>query len=297
MKVAVLGLGRMGRAVGARLADRGHDLTVWNRSPGRAAELVSRGAREAGDVAEATVGAEVVVSILANDDAVREVALGTGGLRSCMDEALYVDSSTISPQLTEELASAFRHFASMPVLGSPEAVRAGQAAYLLGGPAEVAARLEPLTSALSCRIKLYDRPGLASCAKLASNLMLLAGVVALAESFAVGRAGGLTDEDLRDLLGSSPMVASGLGNRFEAVLSGGGKAWWSTELGAKDAGLAVDVAAGAGVRLRAGEVVRDAYAEEARLSASEGREGSEGRADDIAAVARLYRRAPDSTLA
>lgn len=282
MKVSVLGMGRMGQAAGARLIGGDHQLVVWNRSSGRATELVSAGAAEAGDIRDATTGAEVVISILANDDAVREVALGAGGVLACIGEALYVDSSTVSPELSGELSDRFERFCAMPILGSPDAVRSGDATYLVGGPAALADRLQPVLQSLTSSVKRYDTARLAGCAKLANNLLLLSGVVALAEAFAVGRAGGLSDEDLRDLLAHSPMVAPGLANRFEAVLSGGGPAWWTAALGAKDAGLAVEL--GAGCALRVAPVVRDAYREAADLSASRGSDQ-----DDIAAVASLYR--------
>src|SRR5258705_13738299 len=106
MDVAVLGMGRMGRALAGRLLDGGHRVTVWNRSPGKAGELVSAGAREAHSVADAVDDVEVVITMLANDDAVRAVVLGE--LRSSIDEqTVYVDSSTVSPKLSAELAEAF----------------------------------------------------------------------------------------------------------------------------------------------------------------------------------------------
>ena len=127
MDIAVLGMGRMGRALAARLLEGGHSVTVWNHSKGKAAEIVSAGGREASSVADAVDGVDVVITMLANDDAVREVALGK--LRpSIGDKTIYVDCSTVSPKLSGELAEAFpARFVVLPVLGSPLAVRAGQA--------------------------------------------------------------------------------------------------------------------------------------------------------------------------
>src|SRR5205807_1650037 len=242
MDIAVLGMGRMGRALAGRLLEGGHRVAVWNRSKGKAGEIVAAGAREAQSVADAVDGVDVAVTMLANDDAVRAVAFGE--LRSSIGEkTVYVDSSTVSPKLSGELAEAFHpRFLAMPVAGSPAAVRAGQAVFLAGGNAGLVDALGPLLSSLSDTVRRYDTAPLAITAKLATNLLLMSEVVALAESFAVGRSGGLRDDQLRDLLGTSPLVPPGLKNRFEGVLTGSHEGWWTTVLGAKDAGLAIEVA-------------------------------------------------------
>jgi 3-hydroxyisobutyrate dehydrogenase len=280
MDVAVLGMGRMGRALAGRLLEGGHHVTVWNRSKGRAGELVAAGATEADSVADAVKGVDVVLTMVANDDAVRAVAFGQ--LRpSIGDGTIYVDSSTVSPGLSAELAEAFDpRFLAMPVLGSPAAVSAGQAVFLTGGDAAIVDRLGPVITSLTNTVRRYDSPPLAIAAKLATNLLLLSEVVALAESFAVGRSGGLTDDQLRELFGTSPMVPPGLKNRFEDVLGGSQEGWWTTVLGAKDAGLAIEVARKADVELPVATVVQRAY----EKAASSGLDDA-----DIAAVTELYR--------
>jgi 3-hydroxyisobutyrate dehydrogenase len=279
MNVAVLGMGRMGQALAGRLLGGGHRVTVWNRSKGKADELVSAGAREAASVADAVDRADVVMTSLANDDAVRAVAFGA--LRSSIGEATpYVDASTVSPGLSGELVEAFPRFVALPIVGSPAVVTSGQAVLLAGGDSAVVDRLGPVLSSLSNTIRRYDTAPLALTAKLTNNLLLLSEVVALAESLAVGRSGGLSDDQLRDLLGASPQLPPGLKNRFEAVLTGSAVGWWTAALGAKDAGLAIDVARGAGVELPAAEVVWQLY----QRAASSGLEG-----DDIAGVTELYR--------
>jgi 3-hydroxyisobutyrate dehydrogenase-like beta-hydroxyacid dehydrogenase len=280
MDVAVLGMGRMGRALAGRLLEGGHRVVVWNRSKGKAGEIVSAGAREAQSVADAVEGVDVAVTMLANDDAVRAVAFGE--LRSSIGEkTIYVDCSTVSPTLSGELAEAFGvRFVAMPVLGSPAVVSAGQAVFLAGGNADVVDRLGPVVSSLSDNVRRYDTAPLAITAKLASNLLLLSEVVGLAESFAVGRSGGLRDDQLRDLLGTSPMVPPGVKNRFEGVLTGAQDPWWTTVLGAKDVGLAVDLARKANVELPEARVVQQLYENVASSGLNDA---------DIAAVTELYR--------
>jgi 3-hydroxyisobutyrate dehydrogenase-like beta-hydroxyacid dehydrogenase len=283
MDIAVLGIGRMGSALAVRLLDGGHQVTVWNRSKGKASQVASAGAREAASVTDAVREADVVITMLANDDAVRAVALGE--LRSSIkDQSIYVNTSTVSPALNSELAKAFPgRFLAMPVLGSPDGVRTGQAVYLVGGDGRLVDRLATMLSSLSASIHRYQTPSLATTAKLAVNLLLLSQVTALAESFAVGRSGGLSDEQLRELLGSSPMVAPGIRNRFEAVLTGPQDGWWTTVLGAKDAGLAINLAQAANVELPEAAVVKRLYDQ----AAASGFDHA-----DIAAVTDLYRHSP-----
>jgi 3-hydroxyisobutyrate dehydrogenase len=280
--IAVLGMGRMGRAIARRLLGGGHDVVVWNRSPGKADKVVAAGAREAHSIAEAVSGREVVLTSLANDDAVRAVALGEGGIRSAIGpDEVYADCSTVSPALSTELAENFPLFVALPILGSPAAVEAGQAIYLAGGAPDVVARLEPMLATLSDKVRRYDTPAKAAGGKLANNLMLLTEVVALAEAIAVARAAGLSDDEIRELLSQSPMLPPGLRNRFEGVLTGVQEPWWSPALGAKDARLAVEAAKAAGIDLRLAEVVEALYREAAAAADED---------DDIAVVANRYRR-------
>lgn len=119
--------------------------------------------------------------------------------------------------------------------------------------------LKPVLSSLSDTVRRLDTAPRALTAKLTNNLLLLSEVVALAEAFAVGRSGGLSDDQLRDLLANNPLLPNGLRNRFEGVLTGSHDGWWTTVLGAKDAGLAIDIARVAGVALPSAEVIRDLY--------------------------------------
>ena len=281
MDLAVLGMGRMGQALAGRLLQAGHQVTIWNRSPAKAPELVAEGAIEAPSIAEAIEGADVVFTSLDNDEAVKAVALGEDGIQATLAlGATYVDTSTVSPATSEALDEAIDRFIAMPVLGSPAQVRSGDATYLIGAKGHLGDLIAPLFPALSDKQRRYERPALAATAKLTVNLLLLDGVVALAEAFATGRAGNLSDDQLRELLGDNPMVAPGLKYRFEGILTGTQAALWTTRLGAKDARLATELAESDKVALPLTEVAR------ARLEEAATRLGDV----DIALVRELYRR-------
>lgn len=211
---------------------------------------------------EAVSTAEVVVTMLANDDAVRAVALGGDGVAGALAEgALYADSSTVSPMLSAEVANAVGadRFVALPVLGAPAAVAGGSAVFLAGGADGTIDRLGAVLQSLAGTVRRYPEARLATTAKLASNFLLLSGLVALAEAMAIGRSGGLGDDQIRDLLAASPLVAPALGNRFEGVLTGQQEPWWSPALGAKDARLGLELAETGGTKLPLGQVVLDRY--------------------------------------
>ncbi len=280
MRVAILGMGQMGRALAGRLLAAPVQVTVWNRSPGKTDAVAAQGARVARSVRDAVVGAEVVITSLADDAAVRAVALGPDGVQACIGhDSVYVEASTISPALSRELDAAFATFAQMPVLGSPDAVAHGNAAYLVGLAGDVGEHLSPLWGALGGRVRRYPQPAMAAVAKLTNNLLLLAGVAALAEAFTVARAGGLDDAQIRELLGDSPLVAPGLNNRFERLIAGDVEGWWTASLAAKDAALAAAVTAG-----HPDLPVIRAIGERYRAAADAGFAD-----DDMVAIARLYR--------
>jgi 3-hydroxyisobutyrate dehydrogenase len=193
--------------------------------------------------------------------------------------AVFVDCSTVSAALAAELAGRFERFAAVPVMGSPDAVRAGQAAYVVGASPDVAEALAPVLDALSPLRWHFDRPELAVVAKVTGNYLLLTGLVSLAEAFGVARAGGLDDDDIRRVFAEHPLVAPALRNRFETVLAGGTDGWFSVALGRKDVDLALRLAAGAGHRLGTGEAARAAYDEAVAQGLGEA---------DIAAVGRVH---------
>lgn len=277
--IAVVGMGRMGQAVAHRLLEEDHEVFVWNRSLGRTSEVVTAGAHAPANLAATVDAAEIVITILADDDAVRDVVLADGGLAALLDDRLYIDASTISPTLCVELADAISRFVAMPLAGAPSTVREGTAVCLAGGPAELISEAAGVLKALSSAQHIYPRAEQAAVAKIANNNLLLIGLAALAESVVLGRAGGLSDQQIRELFEDSAMVAPGVRNRLGAVLDGDGPTWWTIQLGRKDAQLALalgrDAAADVPLTLAASERYDEAVSRDL---------GEE----DIAAIARVY---------
>ena len=192
MKVGFIGLGQMGRAIAANLLGAGHELTVWNRSADKAADLVAAGARLAATPADAAQG-DVVMTMLADDAAVEAVVHGTDGILAA--PALHVSHSTISVALAERLATdhaARAGFVSAPVFGRPPAAQAAKLFVVAAGEAHAVDRCLPLFEAIAQRVfRVGPSPAAANLVKLGGNFMIMAAVEAMAEAMTLVEAGGV----------------------------------------------------------------------------------------------------------
>lgn len=150
--IAVVGLGAMGSRIAARLLDAGHEVTVWNRSPGNVAALVSRGAVAAESPAAAAGRAKVLITMVSDPKALRSVTEGPEAIGAGAHPALTVaEMSTVGPAAVARLASALPPGTGLldaPVLGSLAEAEAGSLVIFAGGPAELVERLTPLLSVL-----------------------------------------------------------------------------------------------------------------------------------------------------
>jgi 3-hydroxyisobutyrate dehydrogenase-like beta-hydroxyacid dehydrogenase len=264
MKVSVLGLGHMGAALAGRLLETGHEVAVWNRTPGKAADLVEGGAHEATSLQEAVAGAEVVIILVTNDAAVKAVAMEGNVVGMLPENGVLVDMSTVSPDTSREIGAATPdgRFVDAPILGGPEPFRAGKARLLLGGQREVVARLDPLWDDLSSG-HFYTGPnGTATTLKLLSNHLLVGGTQLLMEAVVTAQAHGFSNDVLREVFGGTPAIAPGVKVRLEDVLGGDHVGWWTLLLADKDMTLVLKLAQQADLRLPIAEasekLVRDA---------------------------------------
>jgi 3-hydroxyisobutyrate dehydrogenase-like beta-hydroxyacid dehydrogenase len=169
-KLGFYGLGRMGVPMAARLLEAGHEVRVWNRSPGKAGSLVEAGATEAGSPAEAAAGADVVVTMLADPEAVQEV-LAAADLAA---GTTLVEMSTIGPDAVRSLAAGLPdgvHMLDAPVLGSVPQATEGTLKIFVGGDAEVFERCRPVLEAMG-RPRHLGPLGAGAAMKLVANSTL-----------------------------------------------------------------------------------------------------------------------------
>jgi 3-hydroxyisobutyrate dehydrogenase-like beta-hydroxyacid dehydrogenase len=234
MNIAFIGMGNMGSAMAANLLKAGHTLTVYNRTRARADELKPLGARVASTPGEAAAGAEVAITMLADDYALESVVFGrtetgsgstglgsagsgnnekgTAGRANLLDalppNAIHVSMSTISVALSRRLAATHaerkQNYVSAPVFGRPEAAAAAKLFIVAAGPAEQIERCRPLFDAMGQKIFVAgDDASGANLMKLAGNFLITAVIEGLAESFALVRKAGLDANLFHEILTSS----------------------------------------------------------------------------------------------
>jgi 3-hydroxyisobutyrate dehydrogenase len=255
MEVTVLGMGNMGSAFASRALGTGHRVTVWNRSPGRVAAPVAAGAVEAPTVSEAVGGAEVVLVVVADDDALRQVCLGDDGALAAMGpDAVLANLSTVAPGTIRQLAEAGPEgrVLDAPVLGSPAMVADGGARFFLGGPVATIEALGPLWDDLGSGATRCGPVGAGATMKVVSNLLLIAGVAALAEGIATARSHGIPDGVVRQVLATSPVVSLAGAVRLDSLMDAAHPGWFSPALARKDVRLAVALAGETGIDVRIG---------------------------------------------
>jgi 3-hydroxyisobutyrate dehydrogenase-like beta-hydroxyacid dehydrogenase len=208
MDIGFLGLGNMGAAMAANLLHADHTVTAYNRSFDKVEALVAEGARPARTVAEAC-RADVVVSMLANDDAVEAVVFGTGGvLANLRAAAVHVSCSTISVALAQRLtaahADAGHGFVAAPVFGRPEAAQAAKLFVVAAGDPATLAAVSPVLDAIGQRtFVVAEQPEAASLVKLSGNFLIASVIESLGEAMALVGKAGVDKQQYLDILTST----------------------------------------------------------------------------------------------
>jgi 3-hydroxyisobutyrate dehydrogenase-like beta-hydroxyacid dehydrogenase len=263
MNIGFIGLGNMGHGMATNLLKAGHQITVYNRSPGKAEALVQQGATAARNVAGASAG-EVVFTMLSDDEAVENVAFGENGIvASLAPGATHVSSSTISVALSERLtaahAEAGQQYAAAPVFGRPEAASAAKLFVIAAGAPQVLEPLVPLFDAIGQRtFVVSDQPHTANLVKLSGNFLLASAIETVSEAVALVSKAGVDRQQYIDILTSTLFAApayqiyGGLIARQEFEPAG-----LAASLGLKDVRLVLAAAEGLQVPLPVASVLRD----------------------------------------
>jgi len=212
MNIGFIGLGIMGARMAANLQKHGYELTVFNRTGGKANELLARGAIWADSPAAVAARADVIFTMLAFPEAVREMALGRDGfLRPFKPGGLWVDCSTVNPSFSKEMAEKSRalgiRFLDAPVTGSKGPAASGTLVIWVGGPASDLNTCRPLLECLGNRIVHCGEAGAGTSLKMVMNQLLGTGMAAFAEALVLGESLGLAREKLFEILLGSPAVA------------------------------------------------------------------------------------------
>ena len=188
MLLGLIGVGKMGRAICERLMETGNELVVWNRSPEKIADL--EGVTVVATPAEVALSADMIISVLANDNATQVVYFDDGGLTSIpLNNKLIIEICTTSPERAIELEKAIKEkggqFIEAPVGGTVKPAREGTLLGLVAGDEDAFKRARPVLEQLTRRLEYLGETGAAAAMKLAINLPLMVYWGALGEAVAM----------------------------------------------------------------------------------------------------------------
>lgn len=260
MRVAFLGLGIMGRSMAANLVKAGHEVAVWNRTPGKQVD----GARAAATPAEAAQGAEAVWMCVSDTQAVEQVLFGPDGVQNSLTSGMViVDSSTISPTATQEFAQRVRtrgvDYVDAPVTGSKIGAENASLIFIVGGDEAVIARIKPLFDAMGKQLFRMGETGKGQAAKLVMNLQIALIFEGFAEALTLATKLGVNTEALISVVQAS-MIRSGVVDyKAPFILKRDFSPNFPLRLMHKDIHLALDAAREARVKLPGLETVEEVY--------------------------------------
>lgn len=260
MQVAFIGLGIMGQAMATNLVKAGHQVTVWNRTPGKLVE----GAALAPTPAAAAQGAEVVWLCVSDTDAVEQVIFGQDGVEASISEGMIIaDSSTISPSATlkfsERVAAKGATWVDAPMTGSKIGARDGTLVFIVGGSEPSIERLKPLFAAMGKKIFRMGETGKGQATKLVMNLQIAMIFEGFVEALTLGAKLGVDPQQLISLI-EATMVRSGVVEyKAPFILQRDFTANFPLRLMHKDIRLALEAAKEARVKLPGLETVEEVY--------------------------------------
>ena len=281
LAVAILGTGIMGAPMARNAARAGLDVRAWNRSRAKAEPLDADGVRVRATPAGAIDGADLVVTMLADGEAVESVMDDTA-LDHVADDAVWVQTSTVGLVATQRLADFAGErglgFVDAPVLGTRGPAEQGTLVVLASGPAALEERCAPFFDAVGSRTLWLGDAGAGTRMKLVCNGWLLSLTSALGESIALARALGVPPEQFLEILDGAAFGSPYAQTKGKAILAGDFRPpSFPARLAAKDARLVVDAAEHAAIDLELARTVMNLYGRATALGYGD---------EDMAAVAK-----------
>jgi 3-hydroxyisobutyrate dehydrogenase len=283
--VGFAGLGTMGAAMAANLVRAGFEVRVWNRTPGRAADLLDLGATEAPDPAALAAASEIVVVCVSDTPDVEEVLFGERGIAAgARPGTVVVDCSTISPSATRtfaaRLAAGGVALVDAPVTGGSEGARKGTLSILVGGEPVDVERVRPVLAAMGTTITHFGPVGSGQVAKAVNQVVIATGYLSVAEGLVLAMKAGLDPEQVVTALSGGVAASWILTNRSGRMIENDYPLGFKVALHRKDLAIALALAREIGVSLPGSSLV--AALEDGLLARGHG-------ADDQSSIARVIR--------
>jgi 3-hydroxyisobutyrate dehydrogenase-like beta-hydroxyacid dehydrogenase len=265
VKVGFIGLGQMGTGMVSNLLKAGHEVTVYNRTRGKADALVAQGARAATTVAEACRG-EAVFTMLAHDNALESFAFDNDGIiKSLRAGGIHISSSTVSVALAERLATehdkARQDFVAAPVFGRPDVAAAGNLFVVAAGARRAIEAAGPLLDAIGQKtFVISETPKAANLVKLSGNFLIASVIESLGEAMALVGKGGVDKHRYIDIL-TSTLFGAPVYKTYGALIAGEKfePAGFAAPLGQKDLRLVLAAAEDLRVPLPIANLLRDRF--------------------------------------
>ncbi len=263
-RIGFIGLGIMGRGMTHNLLKAGFDLTVWNRTASKAGELVQAGAKRAESPAALARQCDIIITCVSDTPDVRGVLTGENGvLKGMQPGALVIDTSTISPQVTRELADMIRaqggHMLDAPISGGSEGAEKGTLSIMVGGDETQFQRAMPVFQAMGKTITHVGGSGAGQTVKLVNQILVVGNMLAVSEALLFAQAGGL---DLEKALTAVSGGAAGswmLSNRGPQVIQRDWRPGFTIDLQQKDLRLVLEEAEQLGIPALATSLISNLY--------------------------------------
>jgi len=281
-RLGFIGIGNMGSRIAKRLLEHGYQVIVYNRSRQPAEELINYGAKVANSVAELASEADVILSSLTNDDAVKSVYADPQGVFAYVRRgAAIIEMSTVLPATSRELFDLSREAGvkcvDSPVSGSTPSAEEGTLTLFCGGDEELFQAAQPIFSSIARQYFYLGGSGSGTAMKLVANTLLGVGMQAIAESVALGQKEGLDRHRLLEVLSHTTVIAPAHLGKLSRADREDYSAQFAIRLMNKDFGLVLETAAAAGVPM-------PATAASFQMNVAE---FSESKEEDFSAVIRL----------
>src|SRR6267143_1220598 len=278
-RLGFIGIGSMGRPIARRLLQAGYKVIVYNRDRRKAEALVECGATVAKRISQLAFYADVILSCLPTDDAVRSVYAGPEGVfANARPGSVIIEMSTVNPEISRELyklgVACAVGVLDVPISGSTLAAEQGTLTLLGGGDEDVFHTAEPIFRAISQQNFYLGPSGSGTTMKLVVNTLLGVGMQAVGEAVAFGEKAGLNRDRLLDVLSQTAVVAQAHVGKLERAMKSDYSPQFPIRLMNKDFGLILNLAAAVGARMPAAGAAFEINA----------RQSDEGAEQDFSAV-------------
>ncbi len=261
----MIGLGKMGSGIARSLLRAGHEVTVYNRTRNKSQELAGDGAKIAESPADAAQNCEAALTMLSDDSAVEQTALGDDGIASTLArDAVHIGSSTVSTRLAQRLVTEHekrgQRYLSAPVFGRPEAAEAKKLLVVAGGPAKLVERCQPVFEAMGRQTFVAgEEPWQANAVKLCGNFMIASMIESFGEAYSTLRKARVERELFLDVM--SALFGSPVYSNYGRIIAEEQfePAGFALKLGLKDIRLLLETAQDCVSPMPVASVIRDHF--------------------------------------